>query len=335
MGRQPTTFERGFEDGENAARLAWEALQSDDERSAAEKIEAALKGLPDDARRRAIRKLRLEGAEKIKAAEQRKIDLDARRESIQRVVNWMELDTLTLQRPVGSAWHKLLEAYASGKLEVIPTDMDRAKHVEPFFKEPPHVFVIEHDWAAAFNGATDYAEGEYKLPFDQCCFEFRISGQRVLALDAGIGFQLIAIPGGEYWFCYPRAEPDHPDRIADPDANRGSINAASDLIASNIRAVCIALEAEVAVSDTVRAPYKLNAAREKKGQLPIADYHVVSLARRHRVAPLPAGQEPETGKVRLHFRRGHWRHYESHKTWIKWTLVGNPDLGFINKHYRL
>jgi hypothetical protein len=33
--------------------------------------------------------------------------------------------------------------------------------------------------------------------------------------------------------------------------------------------------------------------------------------------------------------RGHWRHYERHKTWIKWTLVGDPDLGFVDKHYRL
>jgi hypothetical protein len=30
-----------------------------------------------------------------------------------------------------------------------------------------------------------------------------------------------------------------------------------------------------------------------------------------------------------------WRHFVSHKTWIKWTLVGDPDLGFIDKEYRL
>jgi hypothetical protein len=38
---------------------------------------------------------------------------------------------------------------------------------------------------------------------------------------------------------------------------------------------------------------------------------------------------------RLHFRRRHWRHFVNHKTWIKWTLVGDPDLGFIDKDYRL
>lgn len=37
----------------------------------------------------------------------------------------------------------------------------------------------------------------------------------------------------------------------------------------------------------------------------------------------------------MHFRRGHWRHYQDHRTWIKWCLVGDPDLGFVDKHYKL
>lgn len=36
-----------------------------------------------------------------------------------------------------------------------------------------------------------------------------------------------------------------------------------------------------------------------------------------------------------HIDRAIWRRFETHKTWIKWTLVGDPDLGFIEKHYRL
>lgn len=37
----------------------------------------------------------------------------------------------------------------------------------------------------------------------------------------------------------------------------------------------------------------------------------------------------------MHFVRGHWRHYEVSKTWIRWHLRGDPDLGFIDKEYRL
>jgi hypothetical protein len=51
--------------------------------------------------------------------------------------------------------------------------------------------------------------------------------------------------------------------------------------------------------------------------------------------PAADGEREPGRKKRLHFRRGHWRHYETHKTWIKWMLVGDPDLGFIEKQYRL
>ena len=101
-----------------------------------------------------------------------------------------------------------------------------------------------------------------------------------------------------------------------------------------IRAIAIALDAEVIETECVRAPEKLNKAREKRGEPPLRDYHIVSLAQRHRAAPLP-DHERRHRSPRLHFRRGHWRHYEEHRTWVRWTLVGNPDLGFIEKEYRL
>ena len=105
-------------------------------------------------------------------------------------------------------------------------------------------------------------------------------------------------------------------------------------LASQIRAMCIALDAEVAVSSIVRAPHRLNAARVDRGRLPIFDYHVVSLAKRTRPEAL-ADTECEGRHPRLHWVRGHWRHYTNVKTWIRWHLRGDPDLGFIEKHYRL
>jgi hypothetical protein len=103
-----------------------------------------------------------------------------------------------------------------------------------------------------------------------------------------------------------------------------------------IKACCIALDAEVAVTEPMRAPYKLNQAREKRGRPKLFDYNVVKLGSRTRSARFE-NEDPDREKIRkrLHFRRGHWRHYESHKTWIRWTLVGDPDLGFIDKHYTL
>lgn len=108
------------------------------------------------------------------------------------------------------------------------------------------------------------------------------------------------------------------------------------MIVAAIRAICVALEAEVAATEVVRTPHKLNHARERRGRQPIFSYHTVNLARRSRVERLPADADHEPAwRVRLHFRRGHWRHFENHKTWIKWMLVGDPDLGFVDKHYKL
>jgi hypothetical protein len=113
-------------------------------------------------------------------------------------------------------------------------------------------------------------------------------------------------------------------------------------VARQLQAALIALDAAVALTTVTRQPEKLNRARQRRGQLPLYDYHVVSLANRTRPATLP--DDPATlpeesagahRSPRLHFRRGHWRHFENFKTWINWTLVGDPDLGFIEKHYRL
>lgn len=101
-----------------------------------------------------------------------------------------------------------------------------------------------------------------------------------------------------------------------------------------VRAICISLDAEIAVTTVERAPLALNEKRQKAGKPPLSDFHVVDLSKRHRVANSADGAG-EGSKKRLHFRRGHWRHFETSKTWVKWCLVGNPDLGFISKSYTL
>jgi hypothetical protein len=87
----------------------------------------------------------------------------------------------------------------------------------------------------------------------------------------------------------------------------------------------------------VRIPSKLNAARERRGKSPLPDYHIINLANRKRYAPVPedlrAGDKRNS--PRLHFRRSHVRHYANYTVRIKWCLVGNPDIGFIDKDYRL
>ncbi len=223
-----------------------------------------------------------------------------------------------LERNDCSRLHKLKEAMATGRV------IDGSKGYEIANVSSPvmaleHTFVVKHDWAGAFANADEIAE-DWELPYSICAFEFRISGRSVIlgvaSNDANSKRVTGFIETGDYWYS-PEPEP-----------------AIIKFAFGQVRAICVALDAEVAVHTVVRAPHKLNEKRDRAGKPKLLDFHVVDLARRHRVANL-SGAMGGGGQKRLHWRRGHWRHFETSKTWVKWCLVGNPDLGFIQKHYTL
>jgi hypothetical protein len=243
-------------------------------------------------------------------------------EAMQDLEPWLDKPPrLSLERNDCSRLHKLKEAAIRG--HIIDGDkkgstgvVDGAKHIVAI----EHTFVVKHDWASAFSNAEDVI-GEFCLPYNQCAFEFRLDGRTVILwaqeLERQQSFTCF-IEADQHWYC-------------------PSEDAAKDefmkFLWDQVRAICIALDAEVATHTVVRAPHALNEKRAKSGKVPLLDYRVVDLARRHRIA-LPSNGSGG-GKKRMHFRRGHWRHYETTKVWIRWCLVGNPDLGFIQKHYSL
>ncbi len=260
--------------------------------------------------------------------------LDERRQAFAELTPWIE-GGLKLQKAEGSAFQRLKAAGAVALL---------APRGEPawvnFGNESAttiQIFVVQHNWAEAFKGATDFDAGDYQFPFDRCCFEFRISGKRVCAvcevLD-GDKHITVLVETASCW-----AVPVCPFFLSEgmwlPTDLEGedAFWELPEFVAAHIRAVCISLEAEVAAPETVEIPEKLNAARIRRGKAPLPEYSVVRLNRRPRARTIPG--EPGT-KKRLHFRRGHWRHLgEDRKTWIRWCLVGDPELGFLDKEYRL
>lgn len=247
------------------------------------------------------------------------------------------VDGIRLERPIGTRAHLLRVAIDAGRIAMWT---DKGPNSAAFVKldtwaesERPvigQVFVVEHDWASAFAGAQDYAESDlFKLPYPQCCFELRISGKNVCVLvrqaeggDAELGvFIELKTSFENAWLHAPAST---------------IWSSVVDFAMQQLKAICVSLEAEAATHEVVRASYKLNQARERRGKLPLYDHHVVKLAGRTRAAPRAPDAERTPGtKRRLHFRRAHWRHYENHQTWIKWMLVGDPDLGFVDKEYRL
>jgi hypothetical protein len=219
------------------------------------------------------------------------------------------------------------------------------------------VLLLEHDWATAFANASgdDLADNEVVLPYDCTIFELRVAGLHVIAYFVGDGIAEQAIfcrnKNGWFFFGYLRLYPGDDgtprwffqhvstDRV---ERHGNPYSVFAEFLARQARAVAVALDAEVATREVVRAPYKLNRLRKARGKLPIWDYHVVKLAhRRDRLSPVsaelrgPLDPNREIKRKRLHFRRSHWRHYANFRTRIKWMLVGDPDLGFVDKEYRL
>jgi hypothetical protein len=231
-----------------------------------------------------------------------------------------------LQRPEGVSFHRFFHQFE--RVDADPIDA------------LPRVFLIMHDWGAAFAGDRDFDDhaSEFRLPAPKCAFDFAISGRRVVAFVGDHEPEKISavIEWRPFWFPLLFWKQDNLQQFyIDGPQERAGVERLRTLLLTNIKAACVSLEAQIAELEIVRAPHKLNAARARRGKSAIPDYRVINLMQRRR-AKLPLDQSEHSHRgLRLHFRRGHWRHFVSHKTWIKWTLVGDPDLGFIDKEYRL
>lgn len=248
----------------------------------------------------------------------------ARLGTLEKLNDWLALGEYRLQRVREPVWHKVLDAWTKKSAEMLIRSVSEPS-MERFCSgdDKAQVFLVGHDWARAFENATDFDSGPYKLPFEKCVFELIVSERRVCVTAHQVEQEdpklLYWAQVDDMWVC---VEPSG-------DSRDGSLGR---LMERNVRAMCIALDAEVAYAEVVRAPHKLNKARAKRGREPLPDYRVVHLTQKARATP--ADEHGQGSRKRLHFRRGHWRHFDTFKTWIRWTLVGDPDLGFVDKHYR-
>lgn len=248
----------------------------------------------------------------------------------------MDRSDLKIQRPEGSLFRRMRKDFAEDRTVYLSKDYYEATPKVDFEKEIfrfTEVLLIEHDWASAFK-ESNLRDATVKLPYDVCAFEFNFSGHPVITLatqfDSDIAFCPIVLIDG-FWCVPDFAFALSMDDLSDSAHDIGLFGF-FDEVRNQIRAACISLDAEVAVSEVVREPF--SSGHGKNSHQIAKPYHVVSLARRG-PRPLPASGTETGRRVRLHFRRGHWRHFENHKTWIRWMLVGDPDLGFVDKHYKL
>jgi hypothetical protein len=252
---------------------------------------------------------------------------DQRKAVYTELYEWLKAGQFQLQPMTHSKTHQLLDFLAA---RVGPNITS---------KNPPHSFLVKHNWAAAFAGDKEF-DDKTNAPAPHCCFEFNITGRIVIVIVSNDESETAQLQGqgeGTFISLSPYADWLRCDQQGPPEL-KAKIKALCDYAWLNVKAICVALEAEVAETEIVRIPHKLNAARGRRGKNPLPDYHIINLANRKRYAPVPADLHSDAqarNSPRLHFRRGHWRHFQNYKTWIKWQLVGNADLGFIDKDYRL
>jgi hypothetical protein len=230
---------------------------------------------------------------------------------------WLDQGPPVLERAQHSIAHK-----------VIPSDLP----VEA------HIMLVQHDWAKALGEAhiEGHAESEhFYLPYEMTVFEFSFcGGVRAVIMCTefleGDKFVCTIFKTKSGWLKVDVSPHAGSVKLQEPTCQ---LNKVLKLISANIKAICIMLEAEVAEITPMREQHRSNQFRKDEPPLPAYSHHIISLARRVRLTPF---DEHTPGRPkRLHFRRGHWRHYPTHRTWIRWTLVGNPDLGFVDKEYRL
>jgi hypothetical protein len=262
-----------------------------------------------------------------------------------------------LEKPNGSSWHHLQEYLVTpkGPVKALGVSMIDTQEIWASFQS----IVVEHDWAKAFEGAQDFDGGEIVFPFDFTAFEFRVSGVRVIITVAstarGFGGLIVLGANGRWFTC--RSVFDIIDgqivmqRKGPPQTHFEEF---CEMIVphlnAQVRAICIVIESGIAQSQKIERGDKINKNRLKQGKSPLKAYHVVSLAKKYRDRADRAINDTGSPK-RCHFRRGHWRVFKSpnsgqerfigsdgfevSRTRITWMLVGDPNLGFVDKHYKL
>ncbi|NJL09056.1 MAG: hypothetical protein HC900_13060 [Methylacidiphilales bacterium] len=237
-------------------------------------------------------------------------------------------EAVRIEAAAGTQWHKFVEQVGYNANELVGLG----------------VFVVARDWTTLFADQID-GNYEYQLPFDRCVFEFSVDQCRYFFLvhhDLGRPRAILMQPaalGGWYPFVFENRDGEW-RRLHDPSYSRvpdesPETRAASSILchvfSDHVAAICIMLDAKVAETRVVRPKTKW----ARKGHLPEFDYHEIVLrGRSERSETAGNSDEPHRG-VRLHFRRGHWRHLADRRVWVNWALVGDPDLGVVEKHYRL
>lgn len=268
---------------------------------------------------------------------------------------WLQ-KPMVLGRPDGSQLDAMQAAALERHVYVLPSDEAILPDLGNAL-DNVQSFVVAHNWAGAISEADIVGDGagELAMPFPGTCFEFVVTGKRVMVVVSqdpeGVRDTRAAVIArscdrwgvlmtytiDDAWRAVPLIQTDPTGKRSFPPRVASAFQTLADLLIKNVWAIGVMLEAELVERQVVRIDAALNRARERRSKPPLHDYHVVSI-RRDRVTPrTPAEIDPDRGitRKRWHLVRSHWRRYSDHRTKIPWHSRGDWDLGVIDKHYKL
>lgn len=263
---------------------------------------------------------------------------------------------LALEKPQASSLHHLVNYNNSQGNEddsSFLTDLDDTQNI-----------IVEHEWARALPVTT---RGEWRLPFEKCCWEFRISGVRVLAFTFAADVEnpeMVMVYGAErIWVADDYIYHLGGDQLVgkrntalqttSTDSWR-EFRRVAEIVYANIRAACIMLEAPNVCERQAREPSDVLVTRAKREGSAAPRRHQVirlmNMERRVHHYRMRTGGGKSGVKQGGHWRRGTWVHYDDQdsgqvqyvndggfmvsKTWRGWHFAGDPE-NMVDKEYRL
>lgn len=279
----------------------------------------------------------------------------AQRERVHReILRPWSAGPLRLEHPQGSSLHHLLrydEENTPGGFQKIIIS-----------KNDTQCLVVENDWARVVPSGI---VGEWRLPFEHCCWEMRISGVRVLTFTDAEDDEnpsMFSVYGADgHWVASDHRYYLARDGLRAEAMFSSGVNVefrrVSQMVRDAVRAACIMLDA--GVCERVGATTVVARQSTIEGRVTVSNhaprYHeVVRLLREdrriHLARRVSETSRGESAPQRGHWRRGTWVHYDDpdsgaeqyadsggfwhSRTWRRWHFAGDPR-NIIEREYRL
>lgn len=245
----------------------------------------------------------------------------------------------------------LIDVCRAGRLAILFSNDDKksmlsnkkiADDLSTVFNQS-QIFLITRNLDNLIAHKEELRDAEWRLPYKYCIFEIRWRVKTcsfysvVMCEESGSGINFLLITGTfvqnkESCVLFARHVTDGHLFTVDHEEQWRKWPM-MELCVDQIRAACILMDADVVVREQHRIDAKLNDVRRKRGKTPFYSFHKLKLRERVAYAGTDVEHDEKRRSPRLHLRRGHWRRVGRYKTWVRWTVVGDPSHGIVDKDY--